>query len=293
MKNDVISKHRADDEKGVFLLSVKNHDRDAVQLTYVYPVISRRAGGVSLGINLNPNNMCNWQCVYCQVPNLKRGVGTTVDLQLLETELDGFLTELLHGDYMVQHVPEACRELRDLAISGNGEPTTCPNFEAVVLLIKQLMIKHQLNIPLRLITNGSSVHKVGVQAGLVTMALLHGEIWFKVDVIGEKATRAMNGVSLSPEWQMNQLEHASTACPTWLQTCVLKEQSEDAEYMGSYLRWLKSTLARGIKIEGVLLYSLARPSMQENGDLLEQAEHDWMQDFAQKIESLGLVVKVS
>ena len=54
-------------------LTSKVHDRDVAGLTYVYPVVSRRAGGVSVGINLSPNNACNWRCVYCQVPNLQRG----------------------------------------------------------------------------------------------------------------------------------------------------------------------------------------------------------------------------
>ena len=54
------------------MLKVTDHDRNAAGLRYVYPVVSRRAGGVSVGINLNPNNACNWRCVYCQVPRLVR-----------------------------------------------------------------------------------------------------------------------------------------------------------------------------------------------------------------------------
>jgi wyosine [tRNA(Phe)-imidazoG37] synthetase (radical SAM superfamily) len=54
-------------------LTVADHDRGSAGLTYVYPVVSRRAGGVSVGINLNVNNACNWRCIYCQVPGLTRG----------------------------------------------------------------------------------------------------------------------------------------------------------------------------------------------------------------------------
>ncbi|HAN56230.1 MAG TPA: radical SAM protein, partial [Betaproteobacteria bacterium] len=78
-------------------LTTTDHARDAVGMTYVYPVISRRAGGVSVGINLNPNNACNWRCVYCQVPNLVRGTAPVIDLALLEHELTDFLQQLLHG----------------------------------------------------------------------------------------------------------------------------------------------------------------------------------------------------
>lgn len=275
------------------MLSVENHNRDVVGLTYIYPVVSRRAGGVSLGINLNPNNKCNWQCIYCQVPDLQRGVAPVIDLKLLEDELDGFLHELLFGSYMQEHVPEVCRTLCDLAISGNGEPTTCPNFDQVVDLIVRLMEKYELTIPLRLITNGSSVHKQHVLSALHLMEKKHGEVWFKVDAIGESMTKRMNGVSLSADWQMKQLQLTAEACPTWLQTCVLKQQEENETFADEYLSWLKSVLHRGIKIKGVLLYGLARPSLQEGGELLASADDMWIENFAQKIESYGIMVKVS
>ncbi|MCZ7653281.1 MAG: hypothetical protein M5R42_01880 [Rhodocyclaceae bacterium] len=67
-------------------LDVTDHSRDSAGLTYVYPVVSRRAGGVSIGINLNPNNACNWRCIYCQVPDLKRGAAPLIDLDRLEGE---------------------------------------------------------------------------------------------------------------------------------------------------------------------------------------------------------------
>ena len=81
-------------------LTTTDHSRDSAGLRYVYPVVSRRAGGVSIGINLNPNNACNWRCIYCQVPELVRGTAPPIDLALLEQELSGFLHELQHGDFM-------------------------------------------------------------------------------------------------------------------------------------------------------------------------------------------------
>jgi wyosine [tRNA(Phe)-imidazoG37] synthetase (radical SAM superfamily) len=102
-------------------LNVIDHSRDSAGLRYVYPVISRRAGGVSVGINLNTNNACNWRCVYCQVPDLALGSAPAVDIELLEQELRGFLHELLHGDFMQQRVPEGARRINDIALSGNGE----------------------------------------------------------------------------------------------------------------------------------------------------------------------------
>src|SRR5215831_3276570 len=102
-------------------LTEKDHDRDSAGLLYVYPVVSRRAGGVSVGINLNPNDACNWRCIYCQVPGLVRGAAPPVDLARLEGELAGFLDSVVNGEWMAQRVPEGSRVLKDVAFSGNGE----------------------------------------------------------------------------------------------------------------------------------------------------------------------------
>ena len=113
------------------MLTIEDHNRDVTGMTYVYPVISRRAGGVSIGINLNPNNACNWACVYCQVPGLVRGGPPPVRLELLESELRTFLREITEGDFMLREVPAEARRLVDVAFSGNGEPTSASGFDAI------------------------------------------------------------------------------------------------------------------------------------------------------------------
>ena len=86
-------------------LGVEDHDRGAAGLEYVYPVVSRRARGVSVGVNLNPNDACNWRCVYCQVPGLVRGAAPEIDLARLEHELRGLLLEIARGDWLAR-LPE-------------------------------------------------------------------------------------------------------------------------------------------------------------------------------------------
>ncbi len=73
------------------ILTIFNHDRNIYKSKYIYPVVSRRSKGLSLGINLNTNNACNWQCIYCQVSNLTRGKPEAIDLKLLESELDEWI----------------------------------------------------------------------------------------------------------------------------------------------------------------------------------------------------------
>ena len=147
-------------------LSISNHSRDLAGLTYVYPVVSRRAGGVSIGINLNPNNACNFRCIYCQVPNLIRGSAPEIDLDLLQTELNTFLQIATQTDWLTTEVPEGSQTLQDIAFSGNGEPTSAEPLDEIFTLVANAATQHDLDLPLILITNGSHATTSRVQEAL-------------------------------------------------------------------------------------------------------------------------------
>jgi wyosine [tRNA(Phe)-imidazoG37] synthetase (radical SAM superfamily) len=163
-------------------LTIADHSRTSAGLRYIYAVVSRRAGGVSIGVNLNTNNACNWRCIYCQVPDLARGAPPPVDLVQLKRELTGFLHEVLKGNFLATRAPVEARRLTDIAVSGNGEPTSAKEFEQVVDLIADA--RAQANVPARvktvLITNGSLMQRAGVQRGVKKLAALNGEVWSTV-----------------------------------------------------------------------------------------------------------------
>lgn len=278
-------------------LSVRNHDRDVIGMTYVYPVISRRAGGVSVGVNLNPNNACNWHCAYCQVPDLKRGVAPDIDLELLRRELRSLLGDILNGDFMQQRVPEDCRRLCDMAISGNGEPTSCGDFAAVVEVIIEEMDLAGLgpDVKLRLITNGSYVHKPEVRAALTRMAERNGEIWIKVDSVTEEGIRRINGISTDAAHLRRQIEAVAGLCATWIQTCMLAWDGEpptEAETT-AYLDFLMALRQDHVPVEGVLLYGLARPSLQSEAAHIAPLPGEWMESLAARIRQTGLRVRLT
>ena len=278
-------------------LNYIDHDRNSAGLHYVYPVVSRRAGGVSIGINLNTNNACNWRCIYCQVPDLKLGTAPPVDLALLENELRTFLHELLHGNFMQQRVPEDMQRINDIALSGNGEPTSSAEFEKVIDLIT--LIKNELALPqhikLVLITNGSLLHRPNVQDGLSKMAKIEGEVWFKLDRASEHGLQAINNTQLKMDKVRNALITAIDLCPTWLQTCWFAQdgQAPSKQDENDYLDLLSGLLRENILPQGVLLYTLARPSLQPEAPRLAALSSEQMESFAEKIRALGLVVKVS
>lgn len=278
-------------------LKIADHSRDSAGLRYVYPVISRRAGGVSIGINLNTNNACNWRCIYCQVPDLKRGTAPPVDMALLEQELRNFLHELLHGDFMQQRVPEEMRRINDIALSGNGEPTSAKEFAQVVSLVGRL--KNELALPadikLVLITNGSLLHRESVQSGLRLMASLNGEVWFKLDRASEAGMLLVNDTQASLAKVRENLITSISLCPTWLQTCwfALDGTAPSEQDENDYLDFLGALLSDGVRLQGVLLYGLARPSMQVEAPRLSALSAERLDSFAERIRTLGVLVKVS
>src|SRR5437660_12694832 len=69
------------------LAVVQDHSRQFADFTFVYPVISRRSRGLSVGVNLNPDKVCNFDCVYCEVDRRIPGKVSQVDLNQLRDEL--------------------------------------------------------------------------------------------------------------------------------------------------------------------------------------------------------------
>ncbi|WP_410498032.1 radical SAM protein [Chitinibacter sp. S2-10] len=276
-------------------LTVTDHSRDIAGLQYVYPVVSRRAGGVSIGVNLNPNNACNWRCVYCQVPGLIRGAAPETDLALLAEELDLMLSQIVNGDFMQKAVPLEARRLNDIALSGNGEPTTSPQFLDVIDLIAAAQQKYHLDLKTVLITNGSQLDKTQVQAGLRKMATMRGEVWFKIDRVPQDGFEFVNQIALKRSQVVRRLTQSAALCPTWIQTCMFATDGvlPDEQALGQYVDFLAEQIAQGVKLEGVLLYGLARPSLQAEASRLSAAPAEWMQALQAKIEALGLPVKLS
>ncbi len=279
-------------------LTTSDHDRDRTGLTYVYAVLSRRARGLSIGVNLNTNNACNWRCVYCQVPGLLRGKPPPVDLDRLQVELDGFLDQVLSQGWMEQNLPVGLRRLNDLALSGNGEPTSSPTFEPAVDLLARTLEGRGLarDVKLVAITNGSLVQRAEVQRGLRRMAEVRGEVWFKLDGASDADLRRINDLRTDLERQVANLRTASRLCPTWIQTLVADFEGPtlDASARAAYCAILRGLLDEGVPLRGVLLYGLARPSHQPEAPRLSALPRAWLLAFAAEIEAAtALPVEVS
>lgn len=273
-------------------LTPRDHNQLLAGFRYIYPVVSRRAGGVSVGVDLNPNHACNWRCVYCQVTDLQRGAPEPLDIAQLEHELAAMLQEILHGGFMAEHVPAAMRRLSDIAIAGNGEPTLSRQFpQAIDAVIRQAERFGLIGkIRIVVISNGSMLHRAAVQQALRRLADAGGEIWVKVDRAGAQAVRQVNQVAQTPERVRQQVARAVACCPTRIQTCMFKWDGQlPAEPdLAAYLELLASLDG----IAGVLLYGVARRPMLPEGCRVTPAEPAWMEALAGRIRGLGLPADV-
>lgn len=279
-------------------LSISDHSRDVVGLKYIYPVISRRAKGLSIGINFNTNNTCNWRCVYCQVPNLKKGVAADMDIQLLAQELRFFLNLVLNGDFFEQfNIPLAQRNIKDIAISGNGEPSSLKVFAQCIELIGEISTEMGV-FPAShfvLITNGSLMHQPWVREGIGILNRYQGQVWFKLDSATEHGRKKINNNSQSNKKILENLKISSDLCDTALQTCMMefltaKEvEEEEREYLG-FLGIIKQ---QQLKLNKIMLYTIARPSCQAEAKLLHKKSRESMKKFANKVSRMGFEVSIS
>lgn len=279
-------------------LTTTNHRSDIVGLKYVYPVISRRMGGLSIGINFNTTNACNWRCIYCQVPDLTIGTAPDLDFKLLEDELRFFLDDVLNGDFYERfQVDEDKRVIKDIAIAGNGEPTSLKEFAKAVELIGKIVTEAgvfpQSNYVL--ITNGSLVHQTKVQAGLKILKSYGGEVWFKLDSATEEGRAFINNSGQSCKASVENLMLSAKLCTTKLQTCLFdydKQGLTDKERL-AYLDLLRKIKKSGCNLQNVMLYTIARPSLQPEAVRLAPLSTETLNAFADEIRLLGFDVTVS
>src|ERR1700677_279798 len=151
-----------------------DHRRSYDDFYYVYPVISRRSQGVSIGINLNPDKACNFDCVYCEVDRNVPARRKDVDIDVLRGEL-GDMPRIYQDGTLFEREPFASspldwRRLNDIAFSGDGEPTTCPVFEEAVAAAWDVRAELGLDAAkLVLISDAGCLDRPGVQRGIKRM----------------------------------------------------------------------------------------------------------------------------
>ncbi len=262
-------------------LTIHDHQRELDQNRYVYAVLSRRSGGVSIGINLNPDKVCNFDCIYCQVDRTTPGRYRRVDLRILEQELRDILNRAKSGA-LFDHppfsgIPEPLREVKDIAFSGDGEPTTYPRFkEAVELAIRAKADAGLDRVKIVIITNATMFHRSKVKEAFALLDHHNGEIWAKLDAGTEAYYHLVDVTTIAFQRVLDNILDAARRRPVVIQSLFMRVHGvgPDEKEIEAFCDRLREIVVRGGKISLVQVYTVARPPAQPYVTPLSDAEVD-------------------
>ncbi len=269
----------------------KSHERSFQGNRYVYPVLSRRAGGISVGINLNPDKGCNFDCVYCQVDRTPAGmegiepVHRMVETGKLMEELGTLQKSVQEGDLFqkppFEAVPVPLRRMADIAFSGDGEPTMVPEFPDILKAVAGFrnLTPGLFTVPIRIITNGTGLFKTRLRVSVRDTLFLEqphprdgstpakevfDEIWFKLDAADPASfSRIDRSAQTFDRYQKSVLETLRDL-PVTLQTMVLDIRDPDNPFCPEGLwaeamrDWVTTLQKEGARIRQWHLYTVAR-----------------------------------
>ncbi len=246
------------------------------------PVKSRRLG-VSLGINLLPNDskLCNFNCIYCECG---------------WTEKKGSFAKSFHSREEVnKNLDMALFQLKCKNISldaitfaGNGEPTMHPHFAEIVDDTIQARNKYFPNTKVAVLTNAAMLSKTQTVNALKKVELRI----LKLDAGTEELFQAINqpNSKRTLNWIVEHLryfEHDFIIQSMFLKGShdgIFIDNTAD-ENVGNWLKILKA-----IRPKKVMLYSIDRATA-EGG--LQKASEEVLQGIAAKVRALGIETMVS
>jgi wyosine [tRNA(Phe)-imidazoG37] synthetase (radical SAM superfamily) len=262
-------------------VSTRRHPRDYRGNLYVYPVLSRRARGLSIGINLNPDKVCNFDCIYCQVDRRVPPATREVDEPRLFDELRVMLAEARDGALFerpeFRALPPDQRVVRDLTFSGDGEPPSYPRFLEVVrgvLEIKRAAGYDRLKVVV--LTNATLLDRPAVQEAMRLLDGDHGEFWLKLDAGTDAYYDLIERTSVPFAKVLRNILQSARVRPVVLQSLFMRVRGApppDAE-ITAYCDRVRDILSAGGRISLIQIYTVARAPAESYVTPLADAEVD-------------------
>ena len=271
------------------------HSRSWQTNRYVYPVLSRRSKGLSIGVNLNPDKVCNFDCVYCCVDRTQPATLKDVDLGILETELDHLLGLACTGEIWqsppFDATPPQLRRLNDVAFSGDGEPTSFPGFSDASRLAARLIHKHSADqTRLVVITNATLLQRPAVAAALAFLDEHNGEIWAKLEAGTEGYYRLIERTSIPLRRVLDNILSAGRIRPIVIQSLFMRVKGvgPSEHEIEQYITRLEELAAAGCRIKLVQVYTVARQTTEAYVTPLDDHEVNAIGD---KVRRAGFVTE--
>jgi wyosine [tRNA(Phe)-imidazoG37] synthetase (radical SAM superfamily) len=257
------------------------HERRFDANRFVYPVLSRRSRGLSIGVNLNPDKVCNFDCIYCQVDRTRQSETQFVETDGLIAELDDMLGLIASGEIYetekFRTTPPELRRLNDIAFSGDGEPTTYRNFDELIASCAAVKRRHGLDdVKLVLITNASMFHRPHVERGLEILDENNGEIWAKLEAGTEEYFKLVDRTPIPFQQILDNIKRAAQVRPLVIQSLFMRVAGEPpaAVELDAFCDRLNEITAAGGRLKLVQVYTVARRPAEEIVSPLSDEEVD-------------------
>jgi wyosine [tRNA(Phe)-imidazoG37] synthetase (radical SAM superfamily) len=270
------------------------HPRRFEENRFVYPVLSRRSEGISIGVNLNPDKVCNFDCIYCQVDRTTQSeskfVGTSQLLEELELALKLAASGELFEHPKFRETPLQFRRLNDIAFSGDGEPTTYRNFDEIIGACADLKRRLGLDaVKMVLITNASMFHRPHVEQGLEILDQNNGEIWAKLEAGTEEYFKVVDRTPIPFVQILDNIAAAARVRPLVIQALFMRVngQPPSAEELNAFCDRLNEITTAGGKLKLVQVYTVARRPAESYVAPLTDAEVDGIVDLVQRRTGLA------
>lgn len=237
------------------------------------PVNSRRLG-VSLGINLMPNDgkVCSFDCLYCECgfnadfrPKHKRPT---------RQEVKKALTEVLKKRHE-NHDP-----LDDITFAGNGEPTGHPDFKAIVEDTVEVRNQYFPEAKLSVLSNATYIYKPEVREALM---LVDNNI-LKLDTVDMDYIKKLDRPQ-QPHYDVKDVieDLKKFDGHVIIQTMFLCGDGMDNTSEQYVAPWLEAV--KDIKPQQVMVYTIDRETPDK---LLEKASHETLDAIKARVEALGI-----
>jgi wyosine [tRNA(Phe)-imidazoG37] synthetase (radical SAM superfamily) len=274
-----------------------DHRRRFDALRFAYPVVSRRSKGLSLGLNVNPDKVCNFDCPYCQVDRTVAPLDTAVDFDVMLAEVENLLAMVASGE-LWRHprfadTPPALRRLNDLAFAGDGEPTIYPRLKDAIEGVQAIRERHRLmDAKVIVLTNALVLNRPGVMDALRALDNGPYEIWAKLDGGTQGWFERMAGRKVSLDAVTNNILACSRELEVTIQSLVPTLDGQDpgdAEIraLGERVEGIRRA---GGRLRLLQLYTTARKPANERIGMIEDARLDEMGEILRQQTSVPVEV---
>ncbi|MBM3876790.1 MAG: hypothetical protein FJ386_08745 [Verrucomicrobia bacterium] len=259
-------------------------------------MISPRAAGLSIGVNMNPDKHCNFDCVYCEVNRETPGVDREADIPVLTAELREMIAWARESRFAAlpeyRGVPGELLRLREVALSGDGEPTLSPNFREIVEAV--VHVRALAGMPffkLVLLTNATGLDLPGVSEGLRCFTA-RDEVWAKLEVGTQSGMDRINRGIVPIEKVLTNIRNLARERPVVIQSLFCRHLGAGPSWdeITAYIARLNELKSAGAQLPLVQIYSAYRPTVHTECEHLALPA---LSEIARRVRlETGLLVQV-